>query len=92
MAVTILVPGVLRADVDGAPRLEVPAGETLGAVLDGVGARWPRFDRRIRDEQGQLRRYVNVFVDGEECRRLSGLATPVPDGTEIQVLPSVAGG
>jgi len=92
MAVTILVPGVLRGDVDGAPRLEVPSGETLGAVLDEVGARWPRFDRRIRDERGQLRRYVNVFVDGEECRRLSGLATPVPDGTEIQVLPSVAGG
>ncbi|GIJ45689.1 molybdopterin synthase sulfur carrier subunit [Virgisporangium aliadipatigenens] len=92
MSVTILVPGVLRGDIEDQAKVRVDVGGTLGEVLDEVAARWPRFDRRIRDEQGQLRRYVNVFVDGEECRRLSGLATPVPDGTEIQVLPSVAGG
>jgi molybdopterin converting factor small subunit len=88
----VLVPGVLRADAGGEPRLQVDADGSLGAVLDEVGRRWPRLERRIRDEQGVLRRYVNVYVDGEDCRRSGGLDTPVPATAEIQVLPSVAGG
>ena len=89
---TVLVPGVLRAESGGAARLEVAAAGQLRAVLDEVGARWPRLERRIRDENGVLRRYVNVYVDGEDCRRSGGLTAPVPAGAEIQVLPSVAGG
>jgi len=89
--ITILVPGVLRGEVEGAARLNTQAG-TLAQVLDEVAGRWPRLYRRICDEQGQIRRYVNVYVGGEDCRRMDGLATPVPDGAEIQVLPSVAGG
>jgi sulfur-carrier protein len=92
MPVTVLVPGVLRGEVDGQPRLAVEAAGTLGAVLDEVTARWPRLARRIRDERGQVRRYVNVYVDGEDSRRAGGLDTPVRDGSEVQVLPSVAGG
>ncbi len=92
--ITVLVPGALRGEIDGASRLAVdpPATGTLGALLDEMALRWPRLVRRIRDEQGELRRYVNVYLDGEECRRLAGLATAVPDGAEIQVVPSVAGG
>ena len=90
--VRVLIPGVLRAEADGRARLDVAAAGTLGAVLDEVGRRWPRLERRIRDEQGGLRRYVNVYVDGEECRVLGGLAAPVAAGAEIQVLPSIAGG
>ena len=89
---TVLVPGVLRAEAGGSARLEVGDGGTLAAVLDEVKLRWPRLERRIRDENGVLRRYVNVYVDGEDCRRSGGLTTPVPAGAEIQVLPSVAGG
>ncbi|GAA1783997.1 MoaD/ThiS family protein [Streptomonospora arabica] len=65
---------------------------TLRAVLDELARRYPGLDRRIRDEQGRLRRYVNVFVDSDECRAVGGLDTPVADGTEVRVLPSVAGG
>jgi molybdopterin converting factor small subunit len=90
--ITVLVPGALRAEADGAAQLSVQATGTLGAVLDELVDRWPRLGRRICDEQGQLRRYVNVYIDGEECRTVSGLRTPVNDGAEIQVLPSVAGG
>lgn len=90
--VTLLVPAALRADVDGAARLTLESADTLRAVLDQLDARWPRLARRIRDEQGEIRRYVNVYVDGEDCRLLAGLATAVPDGAEIQVLPSIAGG
>jgi molybdopterin converting factor small subunit len=89
---TVLVPGVLRADAGGEPRLGVAADGTLRAVLDEVADRWPRLARRLRDERGELRRYVNVYVDGEDCRQSGGLDTPVRDGAEVHVLPSVAGG
>jgi molybdopterin synthase sulfur carrier subunit len=90
--ITLMVPGPLRTEVGGAARLSVEATGTLRAVFEEVAERWPRLARRICDEQGELRRYVNVYIDGEECRAVSGLATPVQDGAEIQVLPSVAGG
>jgi molybdopterin converting factor small subunit len=89
---TVLVPGVLRAEAGGESRLGVTADGSLRAVLDEIAARWPRLARRLRDEQGELRRYVNVYVDGEDCRLSGGLESPVRDGAEVQVLPSVAGG
>jgi molybdopterin converting factor small subunit len=92
MAVTVVVPGALRAEAGGESKLTLTGGVTLGQVLDEVATRWPRLERRVRDEQGQLRRYVNVYVDGEECRRLEGLATAVPETAEIMIVPSVAGG
>lgn len=90
--VTVLVPGALRGEIDGAARVEVDADGTLRAVLDEVGARWPRLERRVRDEAGQVRRYINIYVDGEDVRRLAGQETPVPERAEVQILPSVAGG
>ncbi len=93
MAVQLIIPGVLRSEVDGATRLSVPVAGTLGDVLDEVGRRWPRLERRIRDERGRVRRYVNVYVDGADCReRPDERSMPVPDGADIQILPSVAGG
>lgn len=92
MSVQVLVPGPLRAEVGGAARLEVTAAGTLRSVLAELDQRWPRLGRRIRDESGTIRRYVNVFVDGEDVRRLSGLDTPVGAAAEVQILPSVAGG
>ncbi len=65
---TVLVPGALRVDSDGAARLDLPVRATLAELLDEVRARWPRLERRLRDERGQLRRYVNIYVDGEDCR------------------------
>jgi molybdopterin synthase sulfur carrier subunit len=88
----VLVPGALRAEANGAARLDVPAGRTLRAVLDELAERLPRLERRVRDEAGELRRYVNVYVDGEDVRRLAGQETPVPERAEVQILPSIAGG
>ena len=90
--VTLLVPGALRADSGGQSRLAVDASGTLRAVLDEVTRRWPRLARRIRDEQGQVRRYVNLYIDGVDHRHAGGLDAPVPDGAQVQVIPSVAGG
>ncbi|WP_033340267.1 ubiquitin-like small modifier protein 1 [Catenuloplanes japonicus] len=92
MGAVILLPGVLRADAGDEARLSVAAPGTVRDVLAEIADRWPRLAKRLRDEQGGLRRYVNLYVDGEECRRMSGLETPVPDGAEIQIIPSVAGG
>jgi molybdopterin converting factor small subunit len=72
--------------------LDLPDPATVCAVLDALAVEHPVFDRRVRDETGALRRHVNVYVDGEEVRRLSGLQTPVPTGAEVMVVQSVAGG
>jgi sulfur-carrier protein len=92
MSVTVLLPSVLRGDAGGQSRLEVGVAGTLADVLTLLDESWPRLGRRIRDEQGELRRFVNVYVDGEDVRQLAGMSTAVPDGAEIQVLPSIAGG
>jgi uncharacterized protein (TIGR00369 family) len=92
VTVTLIVPGALRSEVEGASRVSLSSTGTLRTVLDEVESRWPRLGRRIRDEQGELRRYVNVYVNGEDCRSLEGQETPVGDNAEVQVIPSVAGG
>ena len=93
MTVQVLLPGVLASLAGGAKHLDVePAGGTLADVLDALAAQHPLLARRIRDETGQVRRFVNVYVDGDDVRFGGGLDTTVRDGAEVQVLPSVAGG
>jgi molybdopterin converting factor small subunit len=94
MAVTVVVPSVLRAEANGESSLSVDVGtsSTVGTVLDGLAADYPKLERRLRDERGELRRYVNIFVDGEECRRIGGIEAPVNERSEILIIPSVAGG
>lgn len=89
--VTVKLPTQLRATVGG--QSAVPAeGATVGEVLDGVYASHPELRDRICDEGGELRRFVNVYVGGEDIRYLDGLKTPVGEGGEVQILPAVAGG
>lgn len=91
--VQVLLPGVL-ADLAGGARtlsLDVPGG-TVTDLLDALSQAHPVLARRIRDETGALRRYVNVYVDGADVRGEQGLATAVGDRAVVQVLPSVAGG
>ncbi len=93
MSVEVLLPGVLADLAGGAKHLKVdPPGGTLADLLDALAADHPLLARRIRDETGALRRFVNVYVDGDDVRFADGLATPVRDGAVVQVLPSVAGG
>lgn len=92
MAATILLPGVLRAEATGESHLSVDSSGTLREVLAEITKRWPRLAKRLCDERGEIRRYVNVYVDGEDHRRIGGLDAPVREGAEIQVIPSVAGG
>lgn len=94
MTVRVRLPRML-ADCTGgrtSVSLDLADDATVCAVLDALAAQHPVFDRRVRDETGALRRFVNVYVDGDEVRRLAGLATPVPAGAEVMVVQSVAGG
>ena len=93
MTVQVLLPGALAALAGGAKHLDVePAGGTLADLLDALAVQHPLLARRIRDETGQVRRFVNIYVDGDDVRFEGGLGTEVRDGAEVQVLPSVAGG
>ena len=93
MGVEVVLPGVLADLAGGSKHLDVdPPGGTLGDLLDALAAEHPLLGRRIRDESGALRRFVNVYVDGDDVRFAGGLGAPVPDGAVVQVLPSVAGG
>jgi len=94
VSVEVLLPRMLSDCTGGRTSisLDLPAAATVCALLDAIAAEHPVFDRRVRDETGALRRHVNVYVDGEEVRRLSGLQTPVPAGAEVLVVQSVAGG
>src|SRR3954451_22159535 len=90
--VTVLIPGVLRGECDGASVLTVRSAPVQGALLDRLAYAQPRLHRRIRSEQLEIRRYVNVYVAGEDCRSTGLLDTPLTSGSQVQILPSVAGG
>jgi molybdopterin synthase sulfur carrier subunit len=96
MPVIVVVPSALRRFSDGAARVDLDTSPdhscALGEVLAMLSERYPGIGARVLDEQGQLRRHVNVFVGTEESRVLGGLAAPVAPGTEIVILPAVSGG
>jgi MoaD family protein len=90
MAITVKIPTQLRAATDGESSAEVD-GATVGEVLDSLYERYGELRSRIA-EDGGLRRFVNVYVGGEDIRFLDGLETSVSDGDEVTILPAVAGG
>jgi len=90
MAISVKIPTQLRTATDGESTAEVE-GATVGEVLDALYERYGELRSRIA-EDGGLRRFVNVYVGGEDIRFLEGLDTPVEDGDEITILPAVAGG
>lgn len=90
MAVTVKVPAQLRAVTGGEGEIEVD-GSTVGEALDAVYARHEDLRERIT-EDGDLRRFINVYVSGEDIRFQDGLDTPINDGDEVTILPAVAGG
>jgi molybdopterin synthase sulfur carrier subunit len=93
MTAEVLLPGALADLAGGARRLVLdPPEATLAGLLDALAEEHPRLARRIRDETGAVRRFVNVYVDGEDVRFQDGVRTRVVDGAVLQVLPSVAGG
>ena len=91
MAVAVKIPVPLRPATGGESQVSVE-GTTVSEVLDALFERFDELRSRISDEQGALRRFVNVYVSGEDIRFLDGLDTSVADGAELTILPAVAGG
>jgi molybdopterin synthase sulfur carrier subunit len=91
MPVLVKIPTQLRAAAGGEAETQID-GATVQEVLDGLFARHDELRARLYDDDGGLRRFVNVYVAGEDIRFLDGLATPVKDGSELTILPAVAGG
>jgi sulfur-carrier protein len=90
MPVSVKIPTQLRAATEGDSTAQVE-GTTVGEVLDALYERYGELRSRIA-EDGGLRRFVNVYVGGEDIRFLDGLETQVSDGDEVTILPAVAGG
>jgi sulfur-carrier protein len=91
VSVSIRIPTILRTYTGGAAEVTAAPG-TLREVIASLDGSYPGIGGRILDESGRLRRFVNVYVGDEDVRFASGLDTPVPSGTQVSVIPAVAGG
>jgi len=91
MAVTIRIPALLRALVGDKSEVSVESG-AVGEVLARLVSEYPDVKDRLYDENGNLRRFVNVYVNGEDIRALDGEATQLKDGDEVAIVPAIAGG
>ncbi len=91
MSVTVRVPTILRTLTGGAAEVRAEGGN-LAEVLDTLDTSHPGIRDRVLDDNGKLRRFVNVYVGDEDVRFAGGLQTPTPDGATISIIPAVAGG
>jgi len=91
MSVSVRIPTILRTYTDGASEVSASGG-TLAEVLDDLDTSYPGIKARILDEQGAIRRFVNVYVGNDDVRFLDALQTATDDGAQVSVIPAVAGG
>ena len=90
MSIRVHIPTPMRQHTEGQAAVEV-TGQTVQGALDDLAKRFPAIVQRIF-ENGQVRRFVNVYLNDEDIRYLDNLTTPVKDGDELSIIPAVAGG
>jgi molybdopterin synthase sulfur carrier subunit len=88
---TVFIPAVLRPNVGGVKSLQVE-GDSIRSVVDGLVERHPSLGGQLLTDEGNLNRFVNVYVNGQDVRYLAGLDTPVTPTDEVRLLPAMAGG
>ncbi|TCM46757.1 ubiquitin-like small modifier protein 1 [Kribbella sp. VKM Ac-2568] len=91
MSVSVRVPTILRPYTQGASEVSVE-GSTLSEVLESLDTSYPGIKGRVLDDSGELRRFVNVYVDNDDVRFAEGLHTSIKDGGQVSIIPAVAGG
>lgn len=91
MSVMVKIPTQLRSLTEGADEVEAK-GNTLADILEDLETRHPGMKERLLDDGGELRRFVNVYLNDEDVRFLEGLKTEVPDDARLSIIPAVAGG
>lgn len=91
MSLKVVIPAPLRKHTAGAEIVEVDAS-TVQEVIDTLEARYPGIRASICDDSGNMRRFINIYVDGEDVRFLQNLTTPTRDGVEVAIVPAISGG
>lgn len=91
MSLKVVIPTPLRKFTSGAESVEVEAG-TVQDILDNLDSKYPGFRASICDESGSLRRFINIYLDGEDVRFMENLATTAADGSELAIVPAISGG
>ena len=91
MSVMVRIPTPLRRMTNGESKVEIDSSN-LGELVEKLDGAYPGFKDRLVDENGELRFFVNIYVDGEDVRFLDGLATSISSGAEVSIVPAVAGG
>ena len=91
MSLKVVIPAPLRKYTQGADSVEVDAG-TVEEVLENLNTRFPGFRNSVCDENGSIRRFINIYINGEDVRFLDNLSTPVTDGAEVAIVPAISGG
>lgn len=87
----IIIPAILRPMTSGADSVQSD-GATVIAIIDDLDARFPDIKKRLCDDSGNIHRFVNIYVNGEDIRFLNQLETPVQDSDEVTIVPAIAGG
>ncbi|HEY7545339.1 MAG TPA: ubiquitin-like small modifier protein 1 [Blastocatellia bacterium] len=91
MSLKIIIPTPLRKFAGDQDAVEVEAA-TVQEIIARLEEKYPGFRSRICDEAGELRRFINIYIDGEDVRFLDNLSTQVPDRAEVSIVPAIAGG
>jgi molybdopterin converting factor small subunit len=91
VSINVRIPTILRTYTQDQSQVAAE-GATLTDVLDSLETSYPGIKARVVDEQGKLRRFVNIYVAEEDVRFSQGLDTPTPDGAQVSIIPAVAGG
>lgn len=91
MSISVRIPTPLRRVTNGVDKVDAE-GDTLDQIIDSLDSQYPGIKGRLCDEDGELRNFVNVYVNGEDVRFMQGLATATKSGDEVSIVPAVAGG
>lgn len=90
-AVTVLIPTPLRKYTGGEARVTANGG-TISELIEALDTQYPGIKERVCEPDGEIRRFVNIFVNGDNARQLQGAGTPVKRGDEVGIIPAMAGG
>ncbi|HTB92936.1 MAG TPA: MoaD/ThiS family protein [Candidatus Sulfotelmatobacter sp.] len=91
MAITIEIPTAFRRFTEGSPKVDTGAA-TVAEALNDLTTKFPALSRHVRDDQGQIRQFLNVYLNEEDIRFLNGESSPLKDGDRVLLVPSIAGG
>lgn len=89
--IPVAIPTALRGQVDGQSQLDIP-GESVKAILEAINAQYPDLGKRLFKTQGELNRFINIYVNDEDIRFMDNLDTALKAGDEVAIVPAIAGG